>query len=247
MRNGPSIGLTRAGTGAFSPAAIFAGANPGVWYDPSDMATLFQDVAGTIPVTASGQTVALMLDKSGGGNHASQATAANRPLFQDSGGVRWLEFDGVNDRLTSSTFAALTQPNTAWCAFRPATAGSTTRFIFDGIAAGFNHHLRIEVTTGLTRQGAGALFGTHTLVAGADIVTSHLFNTTASQWRADNGAPMTGNNGTNTLTGVQIGAGTGGSTMDCRFYGFLIANGDRWTAFGSQMRTWLAAKQGRTL
>lgn len=50
----------------FSPAALFALAEPGVWYDPSDLTTLFQDTAGTTPVTTPGQSVALALDKSKG-------------------------------------------------------------------------------------------------------------------------------------------------------------------------------------
>ena len=36
---------------------LFALAEPGVWYDPSDLTTLFQDAAGTTPVTAAGQPV----------------------------------------------------------------------------------------------------------------------------------------------------------------------------------------------
>jgi len=52
--------------GGFSPAVLFANNEPGVWYDPSDLSTLFQDTAGTTPVTTPGQTVALMLDKSKG-------------------------------------------------------------------------------------------------------------------------------------------------------------------------------------
>ena len=50
----------------FSPAILFAGGEAGAWYDPSDLTTLFQDTAGTTPVTSSGQTVGLMLDKSQG-------------------------------------------------------------------------------------------------------------------------------------------------------------------------------------
>ena len=50
----------------FSPAALFALNEPGVWYDPSDLTTMFQDRAGTTPVTAPGQTVGLVLDKSRG-------------------------------------------------------------------------------------------------------------------------------------------------------------------------------------
>ena len=38
----------------------------GAWFDPSDLSTLYQDAAGTIPVTAVEQPVGLMLDKSQG-------------------------------------------------------------------------------------------------------------------------------------------------------------------------------------
>ena len=48
------------------PYALFANNEQGVWYDPSDRTTLFQDSAGTTPVTAVEQPVGLMLDKSKG-------------------------------------------------------------------------------------------------------------------------------------------------------------------------------------
>lgn len=61
--------------------ALFAGSKRGVWYDPSDRSTLFQDVAGTVPVTAIGDPIGLMLDKSGNGNHARQNISAYRPTL----------------------------------------------------------------------------------------------------------------------------------------------------------------------
>lgn len=61
--------------------ALFVnGAQGGMW-DPSDLSTLFQDSAGTTPVTAVEQTVGRMLDKSGNGNHFVQATASKRPVY----------------------------------------------------------------------------------------------------------------------------------------------------------------------
>ena len=45
---------------------LFAASEQGAVYDPSDFSTMFQDIAGTTPVTENGQTVALHLDKSKG-------------------------------------------------------------------------------------------------------------------------------------------------------------------------------------
>jgi len=45
---------------------LFKDGSQGVWYDPSDLTTLFQDSAGTTPVTALEQSVGLILDKSKG-------------------------------------------------------------------------------------------------------------------------------------------------------------------------------------
>ena len=50
----------------FTPRKLFSTGAQGVWYDPSDLSTLFQDYKGTKPVTAIGDPVGLMLDKSKG-------------------------------------------------------------------------------------------------------------------------------------------------------------------------------------
>ena len=88
-------------SGGFSIADLFASSEQGAWYDPSDIDTLFQDSAGTTPVTASGQPVGLMFDKSGNGNHATQATAAKRPIYTEGSGLAWLAFDGVDDAMAT--------------------------------------------------------------------------------------------------------------------------------------------------
>ena len=64
-------GMGRVGIGhglylSTSIAALFSGGVVGLWFDPNDRSTLFQDSAGTFPVTAPGQTTGLMLDKSKG-------------------------------------------------------------------------------------------------------------------------------------------------------------------------------------
>ena len=58
--------VSRASRRPFSPASLFSSGEQGVWYDPSDLSTMYQDAAGTTPVTAMEQPVGLILDKSKG-------------------------------------------------------------------------------------------------------------------------------------------------------------------------------------
>jgi hypothetical protein len=69
---------------------------------PGRRETLFQDEAGTTPVTAAGQTVGRILDVSGRANHFTQATSGARPAYQVDGTNRGhMLFDGVNDFMSS--------------------------------------------------------------------------------------------------------------------------------------------------
>ncbi len=86
----------------WSPAELFSGSAQGAWYDPSDLSTLFQDTAGTVPVATDGDPVALMQDKSGNGNHAVQSVAPARPTWRTDGTLSWLEFDGADDKMIVS-------------------------------------------------------------------------------------------------------------------------------------------------
>lgn len=59
----------------------FSGGAPGWLYDDSNMSTLFQDSAGTTPVTALEQPVGLQLDLSGRGNNRYTSSSPNRPTW----------------------------------------------------------------------------------------------------------------------------------------------------------------------
>ena len=66
MAFGFGFGMPRSFAAPFTPRSLFSTGAQGAWYDPSDRSTLFQDAAGTTPVTAVEQPVGLMLDKSKG-------------------------------------------------------------------------------------------------------------------------------------------------------------------------------------
>ena len=83
---------------------LFANGKQGFFYDPNDLSTMFQDAAGTVPVTAAGQPVGLIRDKSGRNNHAFQTNSASRPILRKNAvtGANYLEFDGSDDFLQTS-------------------------------------------------------------------------------------------------------------------------------------------------
>jgi surface protein len=82
----------------FNPLRLFSNDEDGVWYDTSDISTLFQDNAGTTPVTTTGQTVGRVNDKSGNGNHATQPTAAAQPEYLAT--PDRLDLDQVDDNMS---------------------------------------------------------------------------------------------------------------------------------------------------
>lgn len=89
---------------SFNIGELFENNEQGVWFDPNDLTTLFQDQAGITPVTSVGQVVGLMLDKSGRGNHARQFVESFKPTLQQNvtTGAYYLLFDGVDDCLFTS-------------------------------------------------------------------------------------------------------------------------------------------------
>lgn len=100
----------------FTPATLFASGEKGFWLDASDFGNMFQDTAGTTPVTAVGQSVKLIRDKSGNSNHFTQET--NAPTLQkDATGNYYLDFDGSSQFLTRTGDAALRigTNNIAYC------------------------------------------------------------------------------------------------------------------------------------
>lgn len=116
-------------------------------------ATMFQDNAGTTPVTADGQPVGKILDKSGRGNHASQATAASRPLKTSTGLSKWIDYDAVDDAL-NVTFPSSLGSNCTVC--RANVGGAPTiltgQTIGTSYASSADHAGLIIVNRALTGQ-----------------------------------------------------------------------------------------------
>ncbi len=149
----PSFGIKTFGFGSseFSPLDIFAGGKQGVWYDPSDKSTLFQDVAGTVPVTKDGDPVGGIDDLSGNGNHALQSVSAARPFYR-SDIIKSLSFDGVDDGIKTGVIE-LSADMDCFIALRINT--KKTGILF-GSRAGILFGYHQQGGTGASSQGCGS-------------------------------------------------------------------------------------------
>lgn len=242
----------------FDPAQM---AGVAAWYDPSDLSTLFQDVAMTVPVTAAGQSVAAMRDKSGNGWHMIQATSSKRPILALDAGRYHLLSDGVDDEMTvASRFGLAVNPAlTVIAGMRPITSPATDSRV-------------IEIGTDL---GAGVLscaFGTDgwswrhnngnavfsPLALSTDVVACWQRNTGSTYsggqfWKNGQSQSLVSSSG-GTLLPTDAGAAarlfrggtTGTAYANMRLYGLVVgAFFDRTRA--SQLEAWMAGKSGVTL
>lgn len=83
--------------------SLFANNEQGFAYDPNDLTTMYQDAAGTVPVTAVGQPVGLLLDKSKGLGLEHILTSSND--FTLSSG-KWAKGSNVQFSLNPTSGAA---------------------------------------------------------------------------------------------------------------------------------------------
>lgn len=96
--------VVRGGGSAWTPSSLFKNGEQG-WLMGLSLESLFQDAAGTIPVTEPGQPVGRVVDQSGRGNHWTQPTALNRPIYQvDAEGNPYLSFNGTNQWMQTAAF-----------------------------------------------------------------------------------------------------------------------------------------------
>jgi hypothetical protein len=103
--------------------SLFSNNEQGAWYDPSDLSTLFQDSAGTTPVTAVEQPVGLMLDKRLGGPGTNGAARYNLLTYTEQfDNAAWVNRN-ANVAVTAN---ATTAPNGTATADKLRASGNVT-------------------------------------------------------------------------------------------------------------------------
>lgn len=127
---------------------LFANGEQGFFYDPNDLSTLYQDAAGTVPVTAQGQPVGLILDKSKGLTLGSELTPTAVTTSGWEANNAAVSSDGIN---LTVTVTALGQPR-ATCAFTT-TPGRIYKLTVNQIAPDTtpnSNQVRVGTTAGGT-------------------------------------------------------------------------------------------------
>lgn len=262
----PSFGIKTFGFGSsgFSPLDLFAGGKQGAWYDPSDKSTLFQDVSGTVPVTKDGDPVALMRDKSGNGNHATQTVSASRPAYTKDGNLDSLYFDGVDDMLVATLARNMSESGELYvfAAFKGTPDASI------GILAelGYNHmsyggfYLAARATYS-TFSGRGVRIGdstdevNQTTSEGAKILTAtiNVNKIAPAKTRVNNGAWVNSvstdfGGGVMSKDNLYIGVRANGSLpFKGYLYGLIIVGGAMTEQEIIDTQNYLATKAGVTL
>lgn len=262
MNLGLTLGLGSR-SGLPTPLALFAGGVVGVWYDPSDLATLFQDTAGTVPVTAAGQSVARINDKSGNGLHATQATVASQPVYQvDGTGRGFLLFDGVDDGLATATATPTTDKLQVFAGVRKlsdaargvvaelSVTNSTNAGTFSieapGSAAATSYSFRSRGSTAIVGASASSFAAPLTSVLTGigdianDVTTLRVNGTQAATSATDQGT------GNYLAYPIYIGR-RGGTSMpyNGRLYGLIVRFGANLSAAQiSQTEAWMNLKTG---
>lgn len=188
----------------WSPSLLFSNGQQGVWYDPSDFSTMFQDTAGTTPVTATGQSVGLIKDKSGNNNNAIQSTSGNRPILQqDASGKYYLDFPTAQNKslVASANFLSSISGFTVFCGFLlNATNSNQAIYSAYGSSSSFDILSYFYTTTSVclyqVNNGAdNSALDVPTTSANTKYIDAFLFDGTQSvatnrisKWR--NGAPV---------------------------------------------------------
>jgi hypothetical protein len=219
---------------------------PSALYDISDLSTLFQDTAGTTPVTAAGQSVARVNDKSGNGRNLTQVTAANRPTYQiDADGFPYLLFDGTLSGM--SVIFAPTLPFDRISALQPVTFTTNDLIYFN---TGSTSRMRqvspspnVEIS-----EGTGGVVQTTALIPGTNAVVTERHVANASQLAVNQGGYVTGDAGATPPSGSFFVSNPGAATgANFRLYALAVKTGGFSGTDIPGIRAWLGAKCGLVL
>lgn len=215
----------------FDPAILFTDGEIGAWYDPTDITSLFQDSAGTTPVAAADDPVGMARDKSGLGNHATQATAGNRLVYKQNlyNGRSGLEVVTAGKKLVTPSIMGASFNTALTCYAVVQSSGTATKIFASASGANFYDG---RVATSFHSVNTAALSDTNISTAGlgTTYLQAFTYDGAVKRLRAHGAASqiLTREAATGNLTlsgGLHIGdMSSGGFTWDGSILGLLFIN-----------------------
>ncbi len=191
---------------AFTPLAL----SPIVWLDGADGATVWQDTGGTVPAAFDADPIGLWQDKSGAGNHVSQATGSAKPARSSLATPSSLAFGGTQ-RMTRSSLTGGAQAQPLTVALVGFNVSNST--IFFASSTGGSQISRGTTATTLTANWGAAL--TDTSVPDLSGRKAILVEVNGASSRLEVGGVLetTGNAGALTTDRLNVGASNVGSAF----------------------------------
>ena len=174
------------GASDLNPRELFANNEQGLWLDPSQMSTLYQDSNGVTPCTAAGDPVGLILDQSRGGLGALGSEVVPDPTLTSTTG--W-----VLDASWTASGGNLVADNSAQAA---QTFASSPEILTQG-----KQYLVVIEITAIT--GAGGIRLDCRPTAGGTGATNHATITTTGTHRV-----IVNNTGANTRLALRLASNT---------------------------------------
>jgi len=159
--------------------SLFGAGEQGAFYIPrpivNGVQSLFQDSAGTVPVTADGDPGGLMVDQSPNNKNASQSVSAERPVYTLANGLDFLLFDAVSDRLLFPFIAGDADNFVFSIAVTPEVASDNNPRYFGLVGTGINLQCGyVNNGTVFTRVGSVAQTTVSSITLGNTYVISHI-------------------------------------------------------------------------
>lgn len=228
------------GGDSFQPTDL---TNLQVWLDVSDLSTMFQEIDGETTQAVINGPVGRIRDKSSNGYIAAAASDEQRPILRQSGGLNYLEFDGVDDLLQiDGGNYSMPQPNILCLSAQIPETGRA----LDG-SVNKKRAIHEAASNNRIRFYAGS-WSPH--VSGRSDSNAQVFTT---KWEGPNsyvrinGSQTSFSAGNNTLEGLSIGASFAGSPCALKFYGAVVNNGDLSAQEIGRMETYMGGLCGVSL
>ena len=214
---------------AFLPVDLFANSEQGAFYIPRPVVNgtqaLFQDAAGTVPVTADGDPIGSTKDQSPNDRSSIQSVSTRRPVYSTDGALNFAAFDGIDSFLQATYGAAVTPPCTLSIAMNRLDT-SEAAISLSGLDASTRHQISLSGSGTLIGVSGGSFISGNSLPVGKHIITL-VINGASSSLRVDGLVVASGTlDNSAAATGLSIGASTSGSNYIRQdVYGIVHAEG----------------------